>query len=61
MLDSDFWIGFFFLILFVVGAVGWMSNIVTIVSLWGGPLTIELGLRVVGIFVAPFGAILGYF
>lgn len=61
MLDSDFWFGFFILILVIAGCVGWVWNIVKIIAVWGGPLTIELALRVVGIFVAPFGAILGYF
>lgn len=61
MLDSDFWIGLFFLILIVAGAVGWVWNIVKIVNHWAGPFTVELILRTVGVVIAPFGAVLGYF
>lgn len=47
----------------ILGAVGWISNIVKLigtgfaVASWGG---MDVA-RVVGIFLAPLGAILGFF
>lgn len=39
---------------------GWIANIVKIFGSAGEPLTAWLVLRVVGIFAAPIGAVLGY-
>ena len=52
----------FVLPLIVVTALGWVMNIVDLFgfSLSNG-MTLELGLRLLGIFVAPLGAIMGYF
>lgn len=50
-----------FLLLFAAMFWGYILNIV---SVWNGsftPLTGEMVLRVIGIFVAPLGAIVGYF
>lgn len=49
----------------VAAVIGWSMNIYsTVVVLWvDGPITITgmLVLRIVGIFLAPIGAVLGYF
>jgi hypothetical protein len=42
-------------------ALGWVSNIVQIAGSDFNDLTTFLVLRFIGIFVAPLGAILGYF
>lgn len=51
---------FFFLVV-IAGVVGWIANIVKLIGLVGGDITTMFVLRVVGIFAAPFGAILGFF
>lgn len=43
------------------GVIGWVMNIVAIVHTCCTPLTGMLVVRIVGIFVAPLGAVLGYF
>lgn len=40
---------------------GWIANIVKLVGMLDGELTAMFIARIVGIFVAPFGAILGFF
>ena len=45
----------------LAGIVGWVMNIFDIVAAVSGPITAMFILRCVGIFVAPLGAILGYF
>ncbi len=47
-------------ILWLVGTVGWILNIVWIVKDVSHPLTTMFILRCVGIFVAPLGAVLGF-
>ena len=52
---------YLFLVIMVLGFWGWIQNLVTV---WNGsfsPLTGEMVLRTIGIFVSPLGAILGYF
>ena len=51
----------FYLCLIVATIYGWISNIVAVVHSDFTVLTGMLVLRVVGIFVAPLGVILGYF
>lgn len=46
--------------LFLVAVAGWMMNLVKFIGSLGDPLTTMFFGRVVGIFVAPLGAILGY-
>jgi len=43
------------------GIAGWVMNIFDIVAAVSDPITAMFILRCVGIFVAPLGAILGYF
>lgn len=52
------------LLIFVIWlafVLGWIHNIVVIVGADFSHLTGMLVLRVIGIFVAPIGAVLGYF
>lgn len=45
----------------VLFAGGWIANIVKLVGMLDGELTAMFIARIVGIFAAPFGAILGFF
>jgi len=45
----------------LAGIVGWVMNIFDIVAAVSDPITAMFIIRCVGIFVAPLGAILGYF
>jgi hypothetical protein len=49
-----------YLVLVVAMAVGWIMNAITIWNTIDNPITAKFILRVVGIFVAPIGGILGY-
>ena len=55
----------FFLVwafLFVFLVCGWVMNIISLVAMdWAAPLGIEAILRVVGIILAPLGAVMGWF
>ena len=44
----------------LIGSVGWVWNIVRLVGYIGDPLSVEAAIRIVGIFVAPLGAVLGF-
>jgi hypothetical protein len=45
----------------IVGAgVGWVLNIIALLGMLDGPATAMFFARIVGIFFAPLGAILGY-
>ena len=49
------------LIVFFAGVVGWVMNIAELIGMIGASLDAEFVLRLVGVFVAPLGAVLGYF
>ena len=52
-----------FAVLFVVGLIGWISNICKLVAASGteiSDMTIMVVLRVIGVFAAPLGAVLGF-
>lgn len=50
----------FWVLIALAGAIGWISNIVALVHM--PVVTTGMGIaRIVGIFVAPLGAVLGYF
>lgn len=50
------------LIALVVAAIGgWIANVVAIASTVGDPLSGMFILRCIGVFVAPLGAVLGFF
>jgi hypothetical protein len=63
MKTSNFSVGVlvFYLVLLALIGYGWIMNIVTISGSSFSDITGVLVLRVVGIFVAPLGAVLGYF
>jgi hypothetical protein len=53
-----------YLILFAaiaLGVVGWAWNIVKLVGLIDGSITAMFVARVIGVFVTPFGSVLGFF
>jgi hypothetical protein len=59
--DGPAWCGFFLVIaLWIACAVGWITNIVKLFFYDGSGFTGEFALRIVGIFVAPLGVVLGY-
>jgi len=47
-------------IVIAVGAVGWVRNIVKIVGSDFAEITGMLVMRIVGVFIAPLGSILGF-
>lgn len=47
------------LVLLLIG--GWISNIVKLIGMFDGPVTTMFIGRIVGVFAAPVGAVLGYF
>lgn len=49
--------------LVIVGAVigGWIANVVKFIGMLGGDVSAMFIARIVGIFAAPLGVILGYF
>lgn len=49
-----------YVLVVILGAIGWIWNIVKIAGSSFSEITGMLVLRIVGIFVAPLGAILGY-
>jgi len=51
---------FFYIALIIGGGIGWVLNIVKLVGAGFDPIGAEVVLRVIGIFMAPLGAILGY-
>ena len=50
-----------YLLLIIAGAVGWVLNIIAIAHADFAHIGGMLVLRVVGIFVPPLGAVLGFF
>jgi len=57
MKDSD-WGGIFWLVLVILGGIGWICNIIEIAH--ADLVTGLVILRVVGIFMFPLGAVLGW-
>ena len=55
-------VAYFFLLIAIV--IGWVMNVIDLISATGSDAamgTIELVLRIVGIFFFPIGAIMGWF
>jgi len=46
-------------VIWIIGIIGWVANIVQIVSIWSPDITAMLVLKIVGIFIAPLGSVLG--
>jgi hypothetical protein len=53
-------LGFLYLALILAGILGWIMNLVAVIHAIGGPLDAELVIRIVGLFLFPLGAIMGY-
>jgi hypothetical protein len=51
----------FIIVLWVAGLIGWVLNIMTIFNTINLPINGEFILRIIGVPMAPLGAILGYF
>lgn len=49
------------LLIVIAAAIGWVMNIITLIGIINDPITGIFIMRVVGIFVPPLGAVLGYF
>lgn len=47
--------------IWVAAVGGWIANIVKLIQMADGGITLMAILRIVGIITAPFGAILGFF
>jgi hypothetical protein len=55
-------IGAFIVIALWVAAIGgWIANVVKLVGMLDGAVTTMFIARVVGVFAAPLGSVLGYF
>lgn len=59
--DASFIIVVLFVLIGFIGIGGWIANLIKLIYASNDPVTVLIGLRVVGIFVAPLGAILGLF
>ena len=53
-------IGMFFFVIIPAAAWGWVWNIVKLVGMTLDPITGMLIVRVIGIFIPPLGAVVGY-
>lgn len=53
-------LGIFGFILLIFAMIGWVLNIVKLIQCAGGGVTGMLIIRIIGIFVAPLGCIMGY-
>jgi hypothetical protein len=49
-----------FIGIWIASAIGWIMNIITLAGSSFDPLTGMVVLRIIGIFVAPLGVVLGY-
>lgn len=54
-------LGMTYLIVGLAGVVGWVMNIVDIVNSDLSKITGMLVVRIIGVFIPPLGAVLGYF
>lgn len=54
-----------FALLWIAGAIalaiGWVLNVIAIFHMLEGPITALFIARIVGVFAAPLGGVLGYF
>ena len=50
-----------YVVLAIGGSIGWVMNIIALIHTNFTPLTGMVVARVIGVFVAPLGAILGFF
>lgn len=54
-------VGLLFAVIWVGAIVGWVLNIMVVAETTNASITGMFILRCIGIFVAPLGAVLGYF
>jgi hypothetical protein len=54
-------IGLVFLFIMALGAVGWIKNLFALLGSNFDPITGEVMLRVIGVFISPIGAVMGWF
>lgn len=54
-------LGLFIIALWLFGVGGWIANIVKLIGSSFDPLTGIVIARAIGVFVAPLGAVLGFF
>ena len=47
-------------VIILAGIGGWIAHVVKLVGLLGGDITVMFVARVVGVFAAPLGAVLGF-
>lgn len=59
--QGGFIVFWFALLAVCVGGVGWIWNIVKIIDTCCAVIDGMLVMRIIGIFIAPIGAIVGYF
>lgn len=60
---TDFQFNFFVYtmwVFFVAALIGWILNIIKFVGMLGGEVTTMFLVRIVGIFFAPLGGVLGF-
>lgn len=49
------------IVVFLIGIGGWIANIVKLIGMIDGGITAMFIARIVGVFAAPIGTILGFF
>ena len=49
-----------YIMLVLVILVGWVNNLLIVVASIQDPITTELIIRIVGVFAAPLGGVMGY-
>tara|TARA_R110002020_G_scaffold210667_2_gene416858 strand:+ start:694 stop:891 length:198 start_codon:yes stop_codon:yes gene_type:complete len=52
--------GALIVITMILAAIGWVRNVIQLFTSTFDPLTGEIVLKIVGIFIAPLGAIMGW-
>lgn len=57
---KDLFLPLTFIILWVAGIAGWIMNIIQVIKMADAGFTAMFVLKIVGIFAAPLGAILGW-
>lgn len=53
-------VAYIVLVLWLVGCIGWVMNILNIIAHISEPITMMLVLQCIGVVVAPLGAVLGW-
>ena len=58
---SRIFVLYVFVAAFIFGVVGWISNLITLIHTTDMQITTMFVLRIVGLFLFPLGAVLGYY